>query len=43
MRKIKIAVIGCGGIYSLHWEGWKEQFDKGYDDFVKCSPCQGQF
>ena len=39
MRKIKIAVIGCGGIYSLHWEGWKEQFDKGYDDFELVAFC----
>lgn len=39
MKKFKVAVIGCGGIFYSHWDGYTEQFDKGFDDFELVAFC----
>lgn len=39
MEKIKIAVIGCGGIFGDHWNAYCEQFEKGFDDFEIVAFC----
>jgi predicted dehydrogenase len=39
MDSIRIAVVGCGGIFSAHWEGYQEQLAKGFDDFELVAFC----
>lgn len=39
MEKIKVAVIGCGGIFRDHWDGYEEQLSKGFDDFELVAFC----
>ena len=39
MDKIKIAVVGCGGIFGDHWNAYKQQFEKGFDDFEIVAFC----
>lgn len=39
MDMIRVAVVGCGGIFSAHWEGYQEQLSKGYDDFELVAFC----
>lgn len=39
MDKIRIAVVGCGGIFSAHWAGYKEQHEAGFDDFEIVAFC----
>ncbi|MBQ2817919.1 MAG: Gfo/Idh/MocA family oxidoreductase [Clostridia bacterium] len=39
MEKIKIAVVGCGGIFANHWTGYIEQRDKGFNDFEIVAFC----
>ncbi len=39
MEKIKIAVIGCGGIFGDHWNAYTQQFEKGFDDFEIVAFC----
>ena len=39
MEKIKIAVVGCGGIFGDHWNAYTQQFEKGFDDFEIVAFC----
>lgn len=39
MEKIRVAVVGCGGIFKHHWLGYKEQIDAGYTDFEIVAFC----
>ena len=39
MEKIKIAVVGCGGIFCAHWNAYCMQMEKGFDDFEIVAFC----
>ena len=39
MSEIRIAVVGCGGIFNDHWNAYLQQFEKGFNDFEIVAFC----
>lgn len=39
METLKLAIIGCGEIFISHWDGYVEQYEKGFRDFEITAFC----